>query len=54
MRLAGLSPYGVLSEVTNPDGTMAKLDELMDFGEKNLFPIVTVQDIIEWRNDHPE
>jgi len=54
MRLAGLSPFGVLSEVTNPDGTMAKLDELMDFGEKNLFPIVTVQDLIEWRNDHPE
>lgn len=54
MRLAGLPPYGVASELTNPDGTMAQLPQVMDFAEKEGYPVVTVQDIIEWRNDHPE
>lgn len=34
MRLAGLKPYGVLCELTNPDGTMARLPEVISFGEK--------------------
>lgn len=49
MRLAGLKPYGVLCELTNADGTMARLPEIVDFAEKNKMPVVTVDDIIEYR-----
>lgn len=49
MRLAGYSPCGVLCELTNPDGTMARLPEIMKFGEKHGLPVLTVQDIIAHR-----
>jgi 3,4-dihydroxy 2-butanone 4-phosphate synthase len=54
MRLAGLKPYGVLCELTNPDGTMAKLRQIISFAERENYPVVTVDDIIQWRKDHPE
>lgn len=49
MRLAGLKPYGVLCELTNPDGTMARLPEIVTFAEKNCMTVVTVDDIVEYR-----
>lgn len=49
MRLAGLKPYGVLCELTNPDGSMARMPEIVAFAEKNNMPVVTVDDIIEYR-----
>ena len=49
MRLAGLKPYGVLCELTNPDGTMARLPEILAFSEKNDMPLVTVEDVIRYR-----
>lgn len=49
MRLAGLQPYGVLCELTNPDGTMARLPEVMAFGEKNGMPVLQVRDLVEYR-----
>ena len=52
MRLAGLQPYGVLCELTNPDGTMARLPEVMDFGRKNAMPVLQVRDLIEYRQAH--
>jgi 3,4-dihydroxy 2-butanone 4-phosphate synthase len=54
MRLAGLPPYGVLCELTNPDGTMARLRQIIAFGEKEQYPVVAIDDIVQWRNDHPE
>lgn len=48
-RLAGLKPFGVLCEVTNPDGTMARTPEIVDFGLKNNIPVLTVDDIILYR-----
>lgn len=51
MRLAGLKPYGVLCELTNPDGTMARLPEIVDFARKNAMPVVTVEDIIKYRQE---
>jgi len=51
MRLAGLKPYGVLCELTNPDGTMARLPEIVSFAEKNNMTVVTVDDIIAYRID---
>ncbi len=49
MKLAGLSPFGVLCELTNPDGTMARLPQVVDFSQKHGFPVVTIEDIIEYR-----
>ncbi|MCG8532750.1 MAG: 3,4-dihydroxy-2-butanone-4-phosphate synthase [Desulfovibrionales bacterium] len=49
MRLAGLSPSGVLCELTNTDGTMARTPEVVAFGEKHHIPVVTIQDIIAHR-----
>lgn len=49
MRLAGLQPCGVLCELTNPDGTMARLPEIITFASRHQYPVVTVEDIIEYR-----
>lgn len=51
VRLAGLPPYGVLCELTNPDGTMARLPEILRFGEARGLPVVTVEDIVAHRRD---
>lgn len=50
MRLARLKPYGVLCELTNPDGSMMKMQELSAFAEKEGFPLVTVEDIRSYRS----
>ena len=52
MRLAGLSPYGVLCELTNPDGTMSVGDTIYDFASKHGFPIVSIDEIIAYRKKH--
>jgi len=49
MRLAGLAPYGVLCELTNPDGTMARLPEIVAFAETHQFPVLTVEDLVRYR-----
>ena len=51
MGLAGLPPYGVLCELTNEDGTMARLPQAISFAEKHQFPVLTVQDIVEYRKE---
>ncbi len=49
MVMAGLKPCGVLCEITNPDGTMARLPELKMFSKKHEIPMVTIQDIIQYK-----
>ena len=49
MRLAGLKPCGVLCELTNPDGSMARLPEIVRFSQQHSFPLVTVDDVIHYR-----
>ena len=49
MRLAGLKPCGVLCELTNPDGTMARLPEIITFAENHGMPVVTVGDLVAYR-----
>jgi 3,4-dihydroxy 2-butanone 4-phosphate synthase / GTP cyclohydrolase II len=48
-RLAGLDPSGVICEVMNEDGTMARVPELMQFSKRHSLKIVTVADIIAYR-----
>ena len=48
-RLAGLAPAGVLCELTNEDGTMARLPEVAAFARKHGMPLATVEDIVKYR-----
>ena len=49
MRLAGLEPFGVLCEVTNVDGTMARLPQIVEFARLHHMPVLTVEDVAAWR-----
>jgi len=51
MRLAGLQPAGVLCELTNPDGTMARLPEIEAFADRHQLPVLSVQDLISYRKE---
>src|SRR5437763_5474085 len=53
-RLAGLNPSGVICEIMREDGTMARLDDLMDFGRAHGLKIGTIRDLIAYRlkKDH--
>ncbi|REJ81846.1 MAG: bifunctional 3,4-dihydroxy-2-butanone-4-phosphate synthase/GTP cyclohydrolase II [Acidobacteria bacterium] len=47
--LAGLAPAGVICEIMNDDGTMARVSDLVPYGERFGLPIITVKDLIEYR-----
>lgn len=51
-RLAGCEPAGVIVEILNEDGTMARRPELEKFAEKHDLKIGTIADLIEYRNLH--
>lgn len=48
-RLAGFRPAGVLCEVMNDDGTMARLPELREFAAKHGLLLTTVEDLVKYR-----
>lgn len=48
-RLAGFSATGVLCELTNPDGTMARLPEITAFSQRENLPVFSVEDLVEYR-----
>ena len=50
--MAGLSPAGVLCEIVSEDGTMARLPELTAFAKKHGIPIISIADMIRYRNRH--
>ncbi len=52
MRIAGMEPCGVLCELTNPDGTMARLPELAKYAQANSMPLVTIEDLVGYRQLH--
>jgi len=49
MRLAGLYPAGVICEIMNDDGSMARLPQLLDFANKHALKICTIASLIEYR-----
>ncbi len=51
-RMAGLTPAGVICEVMNDDGTMARMPQLMELAERHNIKICTVKDIIQHRMRH--
>lgn len=51
-RLAGLNPSGVICEIMKDDGTMARLDNLIDFARHHKLKIGTIRDLIAYRRRH--
>ncbi len=51
-RLAGLEPAGILVEILNEDGTMARLPQLMEVAKKFDLKIVSIEDLIAYRMEH--
>ena len=48
-RIAGLHPAGVICEIMNPDGTMARLPQLEEFAARHRLKIITVADLVRYR-----
>jgi 3,4-dihydroxy 2-butanone 4-phosphate synthase/GTP cyclohydrolase II len=48
-RLAGLQPAGALIEIINPDGTMARLPQLLEVAKQHNIKIISIQDLIAYR-----
>ena len=51
-RLAGLEPAGILVEILNEDGTMARLPQLMEVAKKFDLKIISIEDLIAYRMEH--
>ena len=51
-RLAGLQPAGLLVEILNEDGTMARLPQLMKVAKKYDLKIVSIEDLVAYRMNH--
>jgi 3,4-dihydroxy 2-butanone 4-phosphate synthase/GTP cyclohydrolase II len=48
-RLAGLYPAGVICEIQNPDGSMARLPELIEYAKQRKLKIISIADLISYR-----
>jgi 3,4-dihydroxy 2-butanone 4-phosphate synthase/GTP cyclohydrolase II len=53
-RLAGLIPAGVVCEIMNEDGTMARVPDLVPYCERHGLKLITVADLIEYRRRHEQ
>jgi len=51
-RLAGLKPAGILVEILNEDGTMARLPELVKVAEKFDLKLISIEDLVAYRMEH--
>lgn len=51
-RLSGFKPAGIICEITNDDGTMARAPELVEFAQKFGYPVVTIEDLVEYRQKY--
>lgn len=49
MKLAELQPAGILCELTNIDGTMSRLPEIVNFANSHQMPVLTIEDIVQYR-----
>jgi 3,4-dihydroxy 2-butanone 4-phosphate synthase len=49
MDLCGFKRAGVLCELTNPDGSMARLPEIVAFAERQGMPVLTIEDLVAYR-----
>jgi len=47
--MAGFKPAAVLCELTNPDGSMARLPEICAFAREHGYPVLSIEDLVAWR-----
>lgn len=52
MRLAGLRPVAVIAEIVRDDGSMMRLPELIELGAKDEIPVITIEQLITYLNEH--
>jgi len=53
-RMAGIKPAAVLCEITNPDGTMAKGDDIDQFAETHGLVTLSIAELVSYRRNHKE
>ena len=51
-KLAGLYPAGVICEIQNPDGSMARLNHLVEYAQKHSLKLISIADLISYRLRH--
>jgi 3,4-dihydroxy 2-butanone 4-phosphate synthase / GTP cyclohydrolase II len=51
-QLAGLYPAGVICEIQNPDGSMARLPDLVDYARRHKLKLISIADLISYRLQH--
>jgi 3,4-dihydroxy 2-butanone 4-phosphate synthase/GTP cyclohydrolase II len=51
MKLAGLSPVGAIGEVVDEDGSMMRLPGLLELGEREDVPVITIEQLIDYLNE---
>ncbi|MDX7987063.1 3,4-dihydroxy-2-butanone-4-phosphate synthase [Xenorhabdus sp. 12] len=49
VKMAGFKPAGVLCELTNDDGSMARAPEVIEFAKQYDMPVVTIEDLVSYR-----
>ena len=54
LRLAGLNPVGVIGEMVSKDGTMMRLDELKALGQREGLPVITIEQLVTYREEEPD
>ncbi|MBP6043808.1 MAG: 3,4-dihydroxy-2-butanone-4-phosphate synthase [Rhodoluna sp.] len=52
LKLAGLTPVGVIGEMVSEDGTMMRLPELVEVGARENLPVITIEQIVDYLNTH--
>ncbi|MGL4389082.1 MAG: GTP cyclohydrolase II, partial [Brevinema sp.] len=53
-RLAGFKPAGVICEIMKEDGTMMRVDDLIEFAKNHQLTCVTIKDLVEYRKKHEQ
>lgn len=51
-RLAGMQPVGVIGELVHDDGSMMRTPDVLRLGEKFDLPVITIEDLAQWRLEH--
>jgi 3,4-dihydroxy 2-butanone 4-phosphate synthase/GTP cyclohydrolase II len=52
LKLAGMTPVGAISEIVGDDGEMMRLPELIEFGEREDVPVITIESLIAYLEKH--
>lgn len=54
LTLAGLEPVGVIAELVEDEGDMMRLPALIELGEQSGLPVITIADLVDFLNAHPD